>query len=331
MRWLGIDGGGTKTAFTVYDEKLGALARTTLGTCHYAQVGFDGCARVLGEGIAQARETGLLGEEFGIGVGLCGYGEGAEATERLNRLVAEAAGERPYALVNDVEAAWAAGLGLADGIVIIAGTGSIAYGVCRGRTRRCGGWDYELGDEGSGGWLGKKLLYAFTRESDGRAPAGPLLELVRAELGLSDDFDLIAFAQEHMADRSRIAALAPLVTRAAEAGDTCARDILERAAREEAAMVRAIVRDIFEGPGGSEAETDARGADGGAGGRGAADGATGQAATIPVTYVGGTFQAGPLILEPLARALPARCRLVPPEREPDLGAVLILRKRLDAA
>ena len=169
--------------------------------------------------------------------------------------------------MNDVEAAWAAGLGLADGIVIIAGTGSIAYGVCRGRTRRCGGWDYELGDEGSGGWLGKELLYAFTRESDGRAPAGPLLELVRAELGLSDDFDLIAFAQEHMADRSRIAALAPLVTRAAEAGDTCAHDILERAAREEATMVRAIVRDIFEGPGGSEAETGARDTDGGAEGR----------------------------------------------------------------
>ena len=76
---------------------------------------------------------------------------------------------------------------------------------------------------------------------------------------------------------------------------------------------------------------DARGADGGAEGRGAADGAAGQAATIPVTYVGGTFQAGLLVLEPLARALPARCRLVPPEREPDLGAVLILRKRLGAA
>ena len=231
------------------------------------------------------------------------------ATERLNRLVAEAAGERPYALVNDVEAAWAAGLGLADGIVIIAGTGSIAYGVCRGRTRRCGGWDYELGDEGSGGWLGKELLYAFTRESDGRAPAGPLLELVRAELGLSDDFDLIAFAQEHMADRSRIAALAPLVTRAAEAGDTCARDILERAAREEAAMVRAIVRDIFEGPGGSEAETDARGADGGAEGRGAADGAAGAGGDHP-RYLrgrnlpGGTAHLGTARARP-PRALPA--------------------------
>ena len=61
MRWLGIDGGGTKTAFTVYDEKLGALARTTLGTCHYAQVGFDGCARVLGEGTRRARGNGPFG------------------------------------------------------------------------------------------------------------------------------------------------------------------------------------------------------------------------------------------------------------------------------
>lgn len=301
MRWLGIDGGGTKTAFTIYDEDMHALERFELSTCHYAQAGFEGMERVLAEGVARAESTGLLGSDFGIGLGICGYGEGAEATRRIREAVRCVAGEHPFELVNDVEAAWAAGLDLADGIVVIAGTGSIAYGVCAGRTMRCGGWDYELGDEGSGGWLGKELLFAFTRESDGRAPAGAILDLVREELDLADDFDLISFAQKHMAERGHIAALAPLVTRAAEAGDACARDILERAAREEAAMVGAIVRGIF-GEGDS---------------------------IVPVTYIGGTFKAGQLILDPLERALPERCRLVAPVHEPDVGACLLLRRRLD--
>lgn len=303
MRWLGIDGGGTKTAFTIYDEDMCPLERFELGTCHYAQAGFEGMERVLAEGVARAAGTGLLGSYFGIGLGICGYGEGADATRRIREAVGRVAGEHPFELVNDVEAAWAAGLDLADGVVIIAGTGSIAYGVCAGRTMRCGGWDYELGDEGSGGWLGKELLFAFTRESDGRAPAGAILNLVREELDLADDFDLIAFAQKHMAERGRIAALAPLVSRAAEAGDDCARDILERAAREEAAMVDAVVCGIF-----------------------AKDNSV-----VPVTYIGGTFKAGRLILDPLERALPKRCRLVAPVHEPDVGACLLLRRRLDEA
>ena len=230
MRWLGIDAGGTKTAFATYDETLTQLGRFELPTSHYAQAGFDGMEAVLAEGIARAEAAGLLGEQYGIGIGMCGYGEGTTSPARIEQIVAKVAGAHPYALVNDVESAWAAGLNLADGIVIIAGTGSIAYGVHGERSLRCGGWDYELGDEGSGGWLGKELLRAFTRQCDGRDPAGPLRNLVRQELELADDFDIIAFAQEHMANRSRISALAPLVSKAAAAGDASAQRILERAA-----------------------------------------------------------------------------------------------------
>lgn len=302
MRWLGIDAGGTKTAFATYDETLTQLNRFELPTSHYAQAGFDGMEAVLAEGIARAEAAGLLGEQYGIG--MCGYGEGTTSTARIEQIAAKVAGAHPYALVNDVESAWAAGLNLADGIVIIAGTGSIAYGVHGERSLRCGGWDYELGDEGSGGWLGKELLRAFTRQCDGRDPAGPLRNLVRQELELADYFDIIAFAQEHMANRSRISALAPLVSKAAAAGDASARRILERAATEEAEMVAAIVRGIFDEP-----DNQAAG-------------------SIPVTYVGGTFKAGEAILGPLGAALPRCCRLIAPLHEPELGACLILQKRL---
>ena len=299
MRWLGVDGGGTKTAFTLYDENLSQLDRFELPTCHYAQIGYAGMQRVLNEGVRRAEATGLLGSEYGIGFGICGYGEGVESSAAIEDAVLNAAGNHPFSLVNDVESAWAAGLDMQDGIVIIAGTGSIAYGVSEGRSMRCGGWDYELGDEGSGGWLGKELLRAFTRQSDGREAPGAILDLVRRELGIADDFEVIEFAQNYMASRSRISQLTPLVNEAAQAGDPSARAILARAAQEEAAMVDAIVRGIFDG-----------------------------CDRIPVTYIGGTFKAGDLILEPLAAALPRNCELVPPRFEPDRGAVLILQSRL---
>ena len=312
MYWLGIDGGGTKTACTLYDDRLTAIDRLVLPTCHYAQAGFDGMRDVLTQGVSWAEE--LAGKRgacdagaLGIGFAICGYGEGAEATARIDALVAEVAGSHPYELVNDVEAAWAAGLDLADGITIIAGTGSIALGVCNGEQRRCGGWDYELGDEGSGGWLGKQVLTAFTRQADGRDGRGPLYKLVRTELDLRDDFDVIAFAQAHYGERGSVAALAPLVTQAAAAGDASARDILERAAQEEANMVKAIVHALFDPA------------------RAAGKPVPGP---IPVTYIGGTFKAGSLILEPLAAALPDGCRLVAPANEPDLGPVLLLRRSL---
>ncbi|MCF2621976.1 BadF/BadG/BcrA/BcrD ATPase family protein [Collinsella tanakaei] len=304
MRWLGIDGGGTKTACSVYDENLDRLDRTVLTTCHYAQVGLDGMERVLRDGIAWAQTSGHLDDAFGIGLSLCGYGEDARADAAIRDIVAALAGQNPYALVNDVEAAWAAGLDMADGIALIAGTGSIAYGVCRGRTMRCGGWDYEIGDEGSGGWMGKELLRAFTRQADGRDARGPLYELVRRELDLHDDFDIIPFARRAIADRTRIAALSRLVTDAAGAGDASAHAIMAAAAREEADMARAIVEGIFDDAGGT-------------------------VGTIPVALIGGTFNAGELILEPLRAALPATCRLVAPAHEPDLGAVLILRARME--
>ena len=312
MYWLGIDGGGTKTACTLYDDGLTAIDRLVLPTCHYAQAGFDGMRDVLAQGVSWAKRLVAKrgtrdANALGIGFAICGYGEGAETTARIDALAAEVAGSHPYELVNDVEAAWAAGLDLADGIAIIAGTGSIALGVCNGEQQRCGGWDYELGDEGSGGWLGKQALAAFTRQADGRDPRGQLYELVRAELSLHADFDIIAFAQVHYAERGCVAALAPLVTQAAAAGDESARGILERAAHEEADMVQAIVRALFN-PVRTTSESVPE--------------------PIPVTYIGGTFKAGDLILKPLAAALPDGCKLVAPIHEPGLGPVLLLRCKL---
>ena len=318
MHVLGIDGGGTKTAFTLFDrtaEGLVELDRLVLGTCHFAQVGMEGMEGVLARGVSWARELAARhaaapDAPLQIAFAICGYGEDPAQASRIDLACARVADASRHIVVNDVEAAWAAGLELADGIALIAGTGSIAYGRRAGRSMRCGGWDYLLGDEGSGGWMGKELLRAFTRQADGRDPRGPLHGLVRSELALADDFGLIAFAQRHFADRGRIAALAPLVERAARAGDASALGIFSAAAREEADTVRAVARALF-GDGG---DGDADGHDAG----------IHDAAPIPVAYVGGTFKAGELILGPLARELGPGFELRAPRLSPEAGAALLL-------
>lgn len=312
MTWLGIDGGGTKTACTLYNESLQPLARTTFSTCHYAQAGADGMTCVFRDCLAWARRHGL-DRDGGVGLGICGYGEGAESDRAIESAVKAAVGTRPYALVNDVDAAWAAGLDLADGIAVIAGTGSIALGVRNGASMRCGGWDYLLGDEGSGGWIGKEALRAFTRQSDGRDQRGPLYHALKRELGLIDDFDIIRFAQDHLHDRTRIASLSVLVAQAAREEDASALRIYRQAAKEIAQMVETIMRELFD-------KDDKDGFED----RGSAS----LDALVPVTYIGGVFSAGDVLLDPLLHTLPARCRLVAPLHEPSLGPVLILRERL---
>ena len=311
MRWLGIDGGGTKTAFCVFDEGMRPAGEPVrLGTCHFAQVGYDGMREVLGQGIERCASLGLLGNEWGVGLGLAGFGQEADVRARIRSCVSELLGQvapgRPFELMNDVEAAHAAALDLADGIVVVAGTGSIAYGVNCGATMRCGGWGNQIGDEGSGWWLGREVVRAFSRQSDGRSRRGPLHDVVRDELGLADDYDLIGYMRDVVAgDRAKVAALGRLATVAAEMGDRDARDILSRAAKEDADLVAAIVRAIFSpGEGGNHGQR------------------------VPVSYVGGTFRAGEALLGPLRASLPTCCDLVPPAFGPEAGSCLVLRDRL---
>lgn len=301
MRWLGIDGGGTKTSFVTFDEDMGVIANLRLPSCHIAQAGERGMASVLGEGISWAMREGGLGEEWGIGFGLAGYGE-----EPLSRAKVEGVCERvalghPYALLSDLEAGCSAALALADGVVMVAGTGSAALGMRGELSLRCGGWGCQIGDEGSGWWMGRRLLQAFSRQADGRSPRGTLYQLVRKHLGLVSDYDLIALRRGSLVGRSEVAALAPLVFEAADGGDPEASHILDEAAAADAEMASTVVRGLF--PDASEVRT---------------------------SYVGGTFLGGGgTILRMLPKLLPPVCRLAEPVFEPAAGACLVLRRSLE--
>ena len=136
-------------------------------------------------------------------------------------------------VVNDALVALVAGAGEQAGVVIVAGTGSIAYGVdASKRACRAGGWGYLLGDEGGGYWIGRAALSAVVRAFDGRGPATRLTELVLAEMHLATPSDLIHAIYDRGLQRPLLAGLAAVVQEAMLAGDAVASDILARAAEE---------------------------------------------------------------------------------------------------
>jgi len=302
MIFLGVDGGGTKTQFVLVDNDGNVLGTVTGEGSYHLEIGMEGLRRVLVHGVAKvlaqaAVDAGRIAHAF---FGIPAYGEDSGAQLLLDAMPEALLGHRRYRCGNDMVCAWAGSLAGEDGINIVAGTGSIGYGERRGRTARAGGWGEVFGDEGSAYWIAVQGLNVFTRMSDGRLPRGALYALFRESFRLGDDLDLCARVLNHHT-RDGIAAIAHVVTRAAQAGDAAAVRIFDSAADELAAVVDAV--------------------------RLALDFAVDE--IVPLSYSGGVFHAGALILDPFRRYLAARCPrfdLRTPLLSPSIGAAIYAAK-----
>ncbi len=137
--------------------------------------------------------------------------------------------------------------GTADGwgVAVIAGTGSMAFGrTPDGRTARAGGWGYLLGDEGSGYALALAALRAVARMTDQRGPATRLCHSLLKHLALKQPQDLVTAVYGGGLNRPALAALAPLVLEAAEAGDEVASAIVQKGAEQLALAAAAVVQQL---------------------------------------------------------------------------------------
>jgi N-acetylglucosamine kinase-like BadF-type ATPase len=248
--FLGIDGGGTKTDFLLVDESGRVLAARRDGSAYYPEIGLDALKAMLIQGMRATMAVASVSAQdltFAC-IGLPTYGEDSALVPRLDQIVSNILPVSRYRCVNDMVCGWAGALAGRDGINIVAGTGSIGYGEYAMRSARAGGWGEVFGDEGSAYWVAREALNLFSKMSDGRAPRGALYELLREHFNLEVDLDVCAAVYgPPPLPRSEIAALAPLVARAAHAGDAGARRVLEAAAQELAAIVHAI-RERLEAP-----------------------------------------------------------------------------------
>ncbi|MBL8272062.1 N-acetylglucosamine kinase [Steroidobacter sp.] len=243
--FLGVDGGGTKTAYALIDAAGRILARHVGPSVSHLSEGFVHAKELLigGIGATLAKASCAPTNVTFAFVGLPAYGEDSATTAVMDDMPSSLLETTHYRCGNDTVCSWAGSLACRDGISVIAGTGSVAYGQYLGREARAGGWGELIGDEGSAYWIAREGLNLFSRMSDGRAQRGPLYELVRARLGLSVDLDLCArIYGESGSVRSVFAQFAVLVHEAAEAGDAQAVAVFDRAAQELVECVSAVRR-----------------------------------------------------------------------------------------
>jgi N-acetylglucosamine kinase-like BadF-type ATPase len=298
--FLGVDGGGTKTAFALVDGQGRVLAKFEASSAYFLEVGMAQASDMLARGCAAVlAQAGVAASDVSFAFfGLPSYGEDRAAQAQLDALPRQILGHDRYLCGNDMVCSWAGSLACVDGISVIAGTGSMAYGEYAGKRARAGGWGELFSDEGSAYWIARAGLALFSRMSDGRALRGPLYEVVRTHFALADDLDVCAAVYGTLgAERSHVAQLARLVSAAATLGDGAAGAILEHAAVELAEMVDAVRGALGVAPD----------------------------VVLPVSYSGGLFAVDGPLRAPFARALAARAqpyRLTLPTLAPVLGAAL---------
>ncbi len=295
MVFLGVDGGQSSTTAVIGDETGRVVGRGEAGPCNHveSEQGKEKLVAAISESIAVAARAARLSAPVEFAVACFGM-SGGPADKR--DLIASIVRTRHLEVTDDARIAWWGATAGQPGIIVIAGTGSIAFGRNReGRTARAGGWGHIFGDEGGGFDIVRRALRACLRHEEGWGPPTALRARLLEATSASSANDLLHLFYTRDFPRDRVAALAPLVDAAARDGDVVACDLLERAARRLAALVGAARAQLF---------------------------APGEAAYIAT--IGGVFHSA-VVAEHFRRhvEIAAGSTVGPPQHEPAIGALLL--------
>ncbi len=240
--YLGLDGGGTKTEYVVLDAAGRTLAQGVAGASNPLRVGFDQAFDALSTAAAAALAQAKLerGKVRAVCAGLAGAGRPSVAQIILSFL--KKMFPNSFAQVaTDFEVALEAAAGSGPGVVLIAGTGSSAFGRnASGEAARAGGYGPWIGDEGSAFDIGRRAVAAAARARDFAGPATRLAGTIPPALGYPTWDELIERIASNPDDV--FPRVFPMVVEAAEARDTAAREILFTAAVELASLARTVIR-----------------------------------------------------------------------------------------
>lgn len=242
---LGVDGGGTKTTACLAeigpDHSVTILAHGHAGSSNIKAVGADTALTNLRAAIdaawqqAQREPHAVARAVFGLS------GAGRPETQALvSEWSLTQAVARQSRVVHDALPVLMAGTPAGAGVALIAGTGAVAYAVnAAGQTHVVGGWGFWFGDEGSAFWLGQAAARAAAHAVDGRGPKTQLTDLILKHLQITEPREMLTALGREGDVRSGLAALAPLVTKAAEQEDHAALEIIAATTDELSALVAA--------------------------------------------------------------------------------------------
>jgi len=313
--FLGIDGGGSRTQACLGDERGRILAKAEAGPSNPVKVGNEAsrkellraARKVLRKGATQAVRHQPAAAGGGRGrrrqgpllVAVCAGVAGVDRPAVSRPLLAwlrKAIPARHYLVTTDAAVALHAALGTTLGMIVVSGTGSIAYARNRrGQTLRAGGWGAAFDDLGSGYDVGRKAIMAALRDFDGRGEPTALTSRICQALKLPDITQIVL----KKLDPQQVAALFPLVSEAARQGDRVARRLCAQAAYDLAQLALALSRRL------------------------------GRHGMVPVVCAGGVFSSSPALRRSFARYVhqhmpSARVRLL--QREPVEGALAMARE-----
>ena len=295
---LGLDGGGTQTRVSVADLMGNPVGTGAAGACNLAAVppaeALDAALSAADGALAQA------GGSRADAVSVCAGVAGVSYPDRRALFLLGLQAAFPHAEVSvepDYAIALTGATGSEPGVIVIAGTGSAAYGEnAAGKTHRTGAYGYLIDDGGSGYGVGREALAAALRAADGTGAATMLTERVLAALHFNSLSEIVPSVYGGDLSRVAIAGLSQTVAAASEDGDAVARAILLRAGGTLAQLAHGVTLRLF-------AET---------------------AAPFPVVPIGGLWNSGNALTDVFARSLrrfaPAAV-MTPPLSSPVAGAV----------
>lgn len=253
---LGIDGGGTKTEAVLMDENHQVLGSGKSGPSNYQSVGMEVATNSIQTAILQAVANSNSHQSIsGICLGLAGAGrpEDFSVVENcLQEIIANLPIKwdlQPNTIIicSDSNVALVGGIGSSVGIVVIAGTGSLVFGQnSQGLTKRVGGWGYILGDEGSAYNIAIRGLQAALQSYDGRESPTTLVTDFQRYLGLQNIEGLIEIIYRRGWGVTQIAALAPIVSAAADKEDKVAKKIIQGAVKDLSKATKIVISTLFQ-------------------------------------------------------------------------------------
>jgi len=246
--FLGVDGGATKTVTVCVDTHRHILGRHVSGSSNHNSVGDDNARSNLVAGIEGVlKESGRTSNDVGgITLSMAGV-DRPQDKELVSSWISSVLPNASYSIHNDAVAALASGTdGVLYGVVVISGTGMIAYGFkSNGESARAGGWGPLLGDEGSGYHIGSEVLKAVARAKDGMIQPTQLTNKVFSFLSLQKEEDLITWAYTKNDEGwQRIAQLSSVAHEAARDNDIVAKRILTSAASSLVDTIQSVVRQL---------------------------------------------------------------------------------------
>jgi len=302
----GVDGGGTKTRCVITNSQYCVLGEALTGPSNPLRVGVNRAVEAVVGAIDEAcAAVGISRSQLAaIGVGLGGVRHASHHTA-TRRALRHRLSTDDFLLVPDAEIALIGATGGEPGVVVIAGTGSVACGMnAHGEVAYSGGWGPAFGDEGSGYDIARRALMAAAADFDGRGQPTTLSRQICQWFRVSSPVELlnILYRHDQPDDSPQIAPLAQIVVQVAEEGDPVAQEILQEAGYELGRAVVAVIQRL-------EMEGEA----------------------VLVAFVGSVFQAGELILNPLRQAVTSvapRALITAPLYPPAVGAAMLAEQRL---